>query len=195
MGAGAHLDEWLAYGPGLLIRRRLAMRVAFTNRPEGKGYTRAYAQLMQHDGLDWRDGTVKTSLTAVLWLHDDPERMSMLQEMRSAMSPGERARLNSPISARQRVEKVLKARAGAGEETVRTSTLSILKRQLAEKDRENEHLRERLASAEDGSLFDLSRDHADDIVQVIVSKATPHKAKAIASGINKALRERMAPAG
>jgi len=22
MGSGAHLDDWLAYGPGLLIRRR-----------------------------------------------------------------------------------------------------------------------------------------------------------------------------
>jgi hypothetical protein len=38
MGSGAHLDDWLAYGPGLLIRRRLAMRIAYVNRPEGKGY-------------------------------------------------------------------------------------------------------------------------------------------------------------
>ena len=34
MGSGAHLDDWLAYGPGLLIRRRLAMRIAYVNRPE-----------------------------------------------------------------------------------------------------------------------------------------------------------------
>ena len=52
MGSGAHLDDWLAYGPGLLIRRRLAMRIAYVNRPEGKGYARAFAQLMEHDGLD-----------------------------------------------------------------------------------------------------------------------------------------------
>ena len=36
--------------------------------------------------------------------------MSILREMRDTMSVGERARLNSPISARQRIEKVLKAR-------------------------------------------------------------------------------------
>ena len=41
MGSGAHLDDWLAYGPGLLIRRRLAMRIAYVNRPEGKGYARS----------------------------------------------------------------------------------------------------------------------------------------------------------
>ena len=40
MGAGAYLDDWLAFGPGLMIRRRLAMRRAFVNRPEGKGYGR-----------------------------------------------------------------------------------------------------------------------------------------------------------
>ncbi len=69
MGSGAHLDDWLAYGPGLLIRRRLAMRIAYVNRPEGKGYARAFAQLMEHDGLDTMD---KTSISAVLWLHDAP---------------------------------------------------------------------------------------------------------------------------
>jgi hypothetical protein len=46
----------------------------------------------------------------VLWLHDEVGRMSILREMRDTMSVGERARLNSPISARQRIEKVLKAR-------------------------------------------------------------------------------------
>src|SRR6516225_12357015 len=45
MGEGAHLDEWLAYGPGLLIRRRLAMRLAHTNRPEGRGYVTQFAGL------------------------------------------------------------------------------------------------------------------------------------------------------
>ena len=44
MGAGGHLDDWLAYQPGLMIRRRLAMRLAFTNKPEGKGYVQAFAR-------------------------------------------------------------------------------------------------------------------------------------------------------
>src|ERR1700720_3496625 len=57
MGEGGHLDDWLAYGPGLMIRRRLAMRLAFVNRPEGKGYAQAFGQLMNADGLDTMDKT------------------------------------------------------------------------------------------------------------------------------------------
>jgi hypothetical protein len=49
----------------------------------------------------------KTTITALLWLDDDPERMRILREIRESMTSGERARLNSPISARQRVEKVV----------------------------------------------------------------------------------------
>jgi hypothetical protein len=191
MGAGAHLDEWLAYGPGLMIRRRLAMKLAYTNKPEGRGYTAAYGRLMLHDGMDWKDNTVKTSMTAVLWLHDDPERMSILREIRETMTPGERSRLNSPISARQRVENVLKARVGGTEESVRQSPVANLKRRNAELERSLAHAEEKLAAAEarDGSLFDLKRDKAEHIVQVIVSTVTEPRAKAIANGILAAYKK------
>jgi hypothetical protein len=182
MGAGAHLDDWLAYGPGLMIRRTLAMHIAFVNRPEGKGYATAFKRLMEHDGLHTMD---KTSISAVLWLYDDPERMTILREIRETLSVGERARLNSPISARQRVEKVLKARAGGTEETMRTSPMSILKKQISEYQRTVADLQERLAASEnrDGSLFDLKRDKAEDIIKTIVAVVTEHRATTIARGI------------
>lgn len=72
---------------------------------------------MEHDGLHMD----KTSISAVLWLYDDPEPMSILREIRETMTVGERALLNSPISARQQVEKILRAREGGVEETMRTS--------------------------------------------------------------------------
>jgi len=197
MGAGAHLDEWLAFGPGLMIRRRLAMKICHVNRPEGRCYPKQFGDLMRHDGLKWEDNTVKTSMTAVLWLYDDPERMTVLREIRETMSQGERARLNSPISARQRVEKVLKARAGGTEETMRSAPMTILKRQVAEQNRTIAHLQEELAAAEnrDGSLFDLKRDSADDIITAILGNVTEHKAKTIATGILAALKTKKAPAG
>jgi hypothetical protein len=191
MGVGAHLDDWLAYGAGLMLRRRLAMRIAFVNRPEGKGYARAFGQLMKHDGLDGMD---KTSISAVLWLNDDPERMVILREIRESMSVGERARLNSPISARQRVEKILKARHGGTEEGMRTSPVVALKRQLAEKGREITDLHERLAAAErrdaDGSLFDLKQDVAQDIGRIIVATVGQHKARGISDAIREGLGEK-----
>ena len=197
MSAGAHLDEWLAYGPGLLIRRRLAMRLAHVNRPEGRGYTEQFGNLMRHDGLQWQDSTVKTSMTAVLWLHDDSERIGILREMREAMSPGERARLNSPISARQRVEKVLKARAGGAEETVRTAPITLLKHALVTKEHRIADLEEQLAAAElrVGSLFDLKRDSAADIARTMADSVSEHKFRSIMKAGLEHYKAKSKPAG
>jgi hypothetical protein len=65
-----------------------------------------------------------TTLTAVAWLDDDLKRMTILREILDNMSPGERSRLNSPISARRRVERVLKARTGGTEEKLRDSPVA-----------------------------------------------------------------------
>jgi hypothetical protein len=67
----------------------------------------ALATLMRLDRLHTMD---KTSVSAMLWLYDDPKRMATLREIRDTMTVGERARLNSPISVRQRVEKISRRR-------------------------------------------------------------------------------------
>jgi hypothetical protein len=196
MGAGAHLDDWLAFGPGLLIRRRLAMRLAYTNEPKGKGYNTAFGQLMEADGLHTMDGhgkadsTKKTAISCVLWLHEDDERLNTLREIRETMTVGERARLNSPISARQRVEKLLAARAGNAEAKKKDSPLARSTRTIAEQTREIEHLREQLAAAEQrsGSLFDLKHDSANDIATVIVNTVSGRKAETVAREVLKQLK-------
>ena len=197
LGTGAHLDEWLAFGPGIAIRRRLAMRLAFTNRPEGKAYITAYNALLRDDGLDIKDAKLMSSLTAVQWLHDDPERITILREIRDTMTPGERSRLNSPISAKQRVLAVLKAREGGTEEKLKTSPVAVLKKALVERDHRIADLEERLAAAEnrDGSLFDLKRDRTEDIISTVVANVTPHKAATIAKGILATLKAVKTPAG
>src|SRR5512132_2357148 len=98
---------------------------------------------MKADGLDTMD---RTSISAVLWLGDDPERSQILRELREAMTPGQRSRLNSPITARQRVEAILLARrSGVDEETVRASPVALLKEQLTARDREIAQLKSELA--------------------------------------------------
>jgi len=193
MGAGAHLNDWLAYGDGLMIRRRLAMKIAHVNRPEGRGYAETFKQLMKLDGLDTMD---KTSISAVLWLNDEAERMGVLREILDTMTVGQRARLNSPISARQRVEKELKVRDGGQEAKTSTSPITILKRSLVEREHKIAHLEEKLAGAEQGSLFDLRRDSADNIATTIVANISEHKATAVAKGILAALKAaKQTPAG
>jgi hypothetical protein len=196
MGTGAHLDEWLAYGPGISIRRHLAMKMAYTNRPEGKGYITNYNALLNDDGLDTRDKKLMSSLTSVQWLHEDAERLNILREVRETMTPGERSRLNSPISAKQRVMAVLKAREGGTEENLKTSPVAVLKNKLVEQTRQIAHLEEQLAAAQhDGSLFDLRRDSAGDIADAIAANISEHKARAIAASILGVFKARQKPAG
>jgi hypothetical protein len=112
------------------------------------------------------------------------------------MTPGERARLNSPISARQRVEKVLKARERGTEERQKDSPVTLLKRKVAELERELAMTREKLARKEEGSLFDLKNDSTEDIAGAIVANISAHKAEAIGHALVKGVkRKQQRPAG
>ena len=183
MGAGGHLDDWLAYYPGLAIRRTLAMRLAHTNSPVGKRYADAFRELMKADGLD-----ANHSLSAVLWLGEDPERMRILRELRDAMTPGQRSRLNSPIAARQKVERILKACPGGTEDTVRVSPVGLLKKQITEQAIQIAKLEAKLAKQAEGQ-FDIKRDNADNIAAAIIGNISEYKAEAIATGIATRLKK------
>jgi hypothetical protein len=186
MGAGQHLDDWLSFGPGQLIRRTSAMKVAHTNRPEGRAYNETMRALLRRDGLHTMD---KKAMTAVLWLHENAEHLAILREIRSTMTEGERSRLNSPITAQQRVRKVLQRRTKDPDNNPHVSPLADLRHQLLEKTREIAHLQERLAAAEnDGSLFDLRSDSIDDIARTIVNTIAPARAKKLADTISAKLK-------
>jgi hypothetical protein len=120
LSKGTQLDDWLAFGPGLLIRRRLAKNIAGlveTDPAKGYRYSRAFRQQMEMDGLydrTTKSDVMKSTFTAVLWFYDDEKleerRREILEEIRSNMTPGQRARFNSPISAQQRVLDELRTR-------------------------------------------------------------------------------------
>jgi hypothetical protein len=195
MGAGAHLDEWLSFGPRFLILRQLAMKITHVNKPSGRGYNEAFASLVKHHEYHLLD---KQSVSAVLWIYDDPERERILRDIRNAMSPGMRSRLNSPISARARVQQVVDARIAGGkaEEKVHTSPVALLKKQLADASREIAELKAKLARSDIGSLFDLKQDSAKDIARVIVENISDHKAGDIEDEIKKLRKTRkQKPAG
>jgi hypothetical protein len=204
IGAGSHLDEWLQFGPGLLIRRRIAMKMAHTSEPTGRGYNTAMSRLMLADGLASMDGkgkvdaTKKTAISCVLWFHEKAERLDALREIRDFMTPGERSRLNSPISARQRVEKLMDQRGHGREGTKRdrTSPLALAKQKIADLEREKAHVEDKLAAAEraDGSLFDLRRDTAESIGKTIAGNVGESKARKIANAILEHLKKAK-PAG
>jgi hypothetical protein len=187
LGAGAHLDEWLSLTPAVRIIRHLAMKLNHVNRPEGRGYAESFGQLMQRHDLDKFD---KTTITALLWLDDDPQRMTILREIRESMSQGERARLNSPISARQRVEKLLKARAAGTEDKHKDSPVTLLKRKVAELERDLAETQAKLARRDDGSLFDLKSDTADTIGMVFPDHISEGKFDAIVKAAKQRYRDK-----
>jgi hypothetical protein len=169
------------------IIRHLAMKLNHVNRPEGRGYAESFGQLMQRHDLAKFDGT---TITALLWLDDDPQRMRILREIRESMTPGQRARLNSPISARQRVERVLKARASGTEEKQKDSPFALLKRKVAELERALAETQEKLARRDGGSLFDLKSDSADAIGIVFPNHISESKFDAIVKAAKQRYRDK-----
>jgi hypothetical protein len=126
MGAGAHLDDWLAYGPGLLMRRRMAMRIAYVNQPEGRGYAQAFATLMQVDGLHTMD---KTNISAVLWLHDarahdDPAPNPRHHDGRRAR-PTQLADIGAPAGRERSQDLLMSSRSRARDRAIRPRGSSL----------------------------------------------------------------------
>jgi hypothetical protein len=74
----------------------------------------------------------------------------------------------------------------------RISPMALLKRQLDKRLREIAHLQESLAYADQGSLFDLKKDTAGDIANVVVGTITEAKAIAVADAIKAAIKARHA---
>jgi hypothetical protein len=162
IGAGGHLSDWMAFLPGMELRRAMAMKIAGTNKPEGKGYSSALAALMVRHGLYDETTTTqpaKESFGAVLWFSEPPHRRQILQEILRDMTPGQLARFNSPITARQKVRAVAIER-GLEEPPKQRAThtvkprddaAEVLSNRVRDLEGENERLREQLAAAESGS--------------------------------------------
>jgi hypothetical protein len=110
-----HLRDWLAYGPGLLILRKLAMQESQATKPIGAAYSHAFSLRLKRSGLDTMpDGYVSN----ILYFANDPtgEHMAALEEILAKMTSAERSKLTSPITARQRVDNLLKERQRAEQE-------------------------------------------------------------------------------
>jgi hypothetical protein len=194
IGGGAHLNEWLELYPGLDIRRRMAMRLNHANKPRGYGYGETLHRLYveagslrlcaanEPDQVRRDRAKTMTTLAAVLWLNEDAERITILRESLAAITPGERSRLNSPISARQRVELALKARTaakaaaaeGAADNAEETAPKESTKEALERLKRENTELHRQILNKDEeiatlkvkdqaAWLVDLRNTHARDI--------------------------------
>jgi hypothetical protein len=180
LGTGIHLDDWLAFGPGLSIRRHLAMQLSHTNGAKGKRYSEEFAKLMKRDGLDTADKNTKKMMSHVLWLYDEPERLQTLSALREAMTPWERARLNSPITARQQVEKALRPPPNGAAPPRRANIREKLAETEAKLAAAEARIAELTADLPPFAQFDLQRDKVADLADVAVRLMTRNKFDAFA---------------
>jgi hypothetical protein len=117
-----------------------------------------------------------------------------LREIQEEMSLGERARFNSPITARQRVTKKLAEKYAPPEPGEVPEKGPTEKEKLKESVRRLEedltaaHAKIKQLEKLDGGLFDLVHDTANDIAATIVRSISPTKAGDIARAIQKAIK-------
>jgi hypothetical protein len=106
-------SDWMTIGEGLLEGRRWAMQQAGTNRPEGKGYTVAFAEWLREYRVDDMDKSDRAKLLQLM------EERPAVEEWRSTLTDYERRNLNNPIvvwrkwTAATRVKKPKPRTAGA----------------------------------------------------------------------------------
>ena len=208
MVGGGHLQDWLDYEVSFWGIRTEAMRIAHVNRPEGRGYSEAHGQLMAHYGLNHLDGG---TVSAVLWLTDQREktksgdlhltRKEILDGILKSLTPGQRSRLASPITARQRVQKriaELAANESATDDAKIEKPLSKLKQtehMLAKALQEKHHLEEQLKRG-DQSLFDLRQTPPKEIAFVIVENVSEGRWRDLKKFADEGYkRKRQKPAG
>jgi hypothetical protein len=179
MRSGKHLDDWLSLLPDLQNGRRLAMRYAGVNKPEGRGYAEGFSGFLAR----WFPDLDKTSISCLLWLGEEPRRLEMLAELRATMTVSQRVKLGSPITARQKVEARLKVSDDPSPQKKRMSPTARLEELLREKDEENAELKRQVIAGDGGSLFDWNRDDVASIARILYENGTPSKAVKLADAI------------
>ena len=108
---GGHLDEWLAYVPKLTAIRTAAMHAAQTNNMKDRRYGIALKEIMRQLLPKFLDGaTVRAEATHLMWLGEEAERLAMLAEHRSKLTPAQHVGLATPKGARNCVARVIAAR-------------------------------------------------------------------------------------
>jgi hypothetical protein len=137
-------DDWMLVGEALLVGREFAMRDANTNRPIGKGYSRAFNQFLIDSKLNDMDQADRVKLLTVM------EARLEIEQWRACLGKTERMRLNHPTAVFRRwrqTTKVPTAPKQNKKSVVNEYHLVIaenerLKARIAELEEENAELRE-----------------------------------------------------
>jgi hypothetical protein len=150
---GRTWSEWMIIGDGLLEGRHWAMKVAGTNKPEGKGYVTAYAEWLKRYKVDDMDRSDRAKLLQLM------EERPAVEEWRATLSDHERRNLNNPViiwrkwTAATRVKKPRSRTAGvsATEHGRAQATVEQLQARVEELEQELTSVKADAPAPSDGS--------------------------------------------
>jgi hypothetical protein len=182
-------DHWLVTGEAFERGRQSAMREARTNVPKGRGYNEAYSPWMKRNEagkLATIDQAVRFRLGKII------EHRSEVLAWRQTLTSNQRREWSHPTTVWRRFEAANVVRTDDDGEK-KPSQVAQLKESLAKALDDNARLTEQLKR--DGSLFDLKRDSAEAIAEVLVRNMSDVRAEDVAKRIRRKLKEKKKPAG
>ena len=189
---GNHWADWRFLAQGFEVGRNQAMRAAHTNEPVGRGYNEAFGRWMDEPARrTWTRGIDKATRNHLLWVAD---HLGAIEAWRETLPANQRDAWNHPTTVKKSYERAhrLAAAKEAGEAPAQ-SPMAQLKEALIESQERVARLERQVRDG--GSLFDLHKDTAKDIGDLIVRECTPSRAESIAREIRAALKRRSAHAG
>jgi hypothetical protein len=186
--SGNHWRDWTYVAQGFEVGRNRAMREAHTNEPVGRGYNTAFARWM--DRTPWARKIDKATRNHCLWIAD---HLVEIEAWRETLAANQRDAWNHPTTVRRAYERAQRAAVARDQGEPVLSPMAALKAELVKVQEECDQWRRR--AKEGGSLFDLHKDSAEGIGQLIADECSPTRAAKIARTILAKLKEKQVHAG
>lgn len=135
-------EHWLMVGKALRIGREEAMHSAGTNRPEGKGYNKAFGEWLLENKLDDIDQGDRKRLLDVM------DNLPEIEQWRATLTEGERRKYNHPSTVWRRWKKATKVPSADKDKPKRETQREANIKLDEENDSLKEHIKEIEASYE-----------------------------------------------
>jgi hypothetical protein len=160
--SGAHWSDWRYIADGFAVGQAKAMREAGTNRPYGKGFTRAFGAWMNDPQRPWARRYDKVTRSHLIWVAD---HSSEIEEWRDTLAQNEKDKLNHPTTIKRKYEAAHKVVANDPNAPKKETPREALVKALDEANAEIQRLRR--ARDDGGSLCDFRDDPLPMIAKIM----------------------------
>lgn len=180
---GVRLYEGLKIGESLLVGRDVAMRLAHVNAPIGRAYADHLLRWKMRFGFP-TDPAFNSFCDAAIYC---AQNRSIADEVIASLPVKRRAELGIQGLVKRVRERVREAR-GEPRKPPKPSPVATLKQKLSDAEGELADAKERLAATDEGSLFDLRKDTAEEIAEIILKHLHLARTRGIRNALTKVIK-------